>query len=96
MEGVPAPIVIRNGDVFEPGRMAHVSWLFVGLLACAVLVLVGAEWPRLVRHLGIPSARERRRARKKGHLRLVRSDTDDFAASVERDLAQLPTIDDRD
>jgi hypothetical protein len=76
--------------------MDAVSWVFVGLLALAVLVLAAAEWPRLGPRLRVASPAERRRARRKRHLRLVRSDTDDFAASVERDLAQLPTIDDRD
>ena len=75
--------------------MGHVSWVFVGLLACAVLVLIGAEWPRLGQRLSAVTGHERR-ARNKRHLRLVRTDTDDFAASVERDLEQLPTIDDRD
>jgi hypothetical protein len=72
-----------------------VSWVFAGLLACAVVVLVAAEWPRLAARFPRPRAAERPRARRKGHLRLV-DDSDDFAASVERDLAQLPTIDDRD
>jgi hypothetical protein len=35
--------------------------------------------------------------RRKGHLRVVRDEPDDdFARSVERDLAALPTIDERD
>jgi hypothetical protein len=73
-----------------------VSWVFVGLLACAVAVLVAAEWPRLSARLGVERRRERERARRKRNLRVVRTETDDFAASVQRDLAQLPTIDDRD
>ena len=78
-------------------RMAHVSWVFVGLLACAVVVLIAAEWPRLSRRVGLSQRRERERARRKASWRVIRSDdTDDFAASVQRDLAQLPTIDDRD
>jgi hypothetical protein len=79
--------------------MNHVSWVFVGLLACAVVVLIAAEWPRLVRKAGWTRRRERERARRKASWRVIRSegdDTDDFAASVQRDLAQLPTIDDRD
>ena len=72
------------------------SWLFVALLASAVLVLVAAEWPRLARRAGLARRKERERARRKANLRLLRSDSDDFAASVERDLAQLPTIDERD
>ncbi|MDQ3876692.1 MAG: hypothetical protein M3322_14295 [Actinomycetota bacterium] len=72
------------------------SWLFVGLLAAAVLILIAAEWPRLARGTGLARRRERERARRKANLKLLRSDSDDFAASVERDLAQLPTIDERD
>lgn len=80
--------------------MLHVSWVFVGLLACAVAILVAAEWPRLSRLVNLDGRRTRERKRgggRKPQLRVVPSDdTDDFAASVERDLAQLPTIDDRD
>ena len=72
------------------------SWLFVGLLAAAVLVLIAAEWPRLARRTGLARRKERERARRKANLKLLRNDSDDFAASVERDLAQLPTIDERD
>jgi hypothetical protein len=54
-----------------------------------------------------PGAPRRRRApqpkreRRKSQLRLVRGeadadDADDFAASVERDLEQLPTLDESD
>jgi hypothetical protein len=71
-----------------------VSWLSVALLACAVLVLVGAEWPRLEQRLGLQSRRKRERARRKAQLRVLRSESEEFAASVERDLSSLPTIDD--
>jgi hypothetical protein len=73
-----------------------VSWVFVGLLAGAVLVLIAAEWPRLKSHLGIDErleARERRaRAERKSKLRVVRDETEEFEASVRRDLERLPTI----
>ena len=72
------------------------SWLSVALLACAVLVLIGAEWPRLAGLTRSLSRRERQRARRKANLRVVRTESDEFAASVERDLAQLPTIEERD
>jgi hypothetical protein len=71
-----------------------VSWLSVALLVCAVAVVIGAEWPRLSAKLGFEARRQRKRAHQKSQLRLLRSDTDDFAKSVERDLDQLPTIDD--
>ncbi|MDQ4029995.1 MAG: hypothetical protein M3168_03030 [Actinomycetota bacterium] len=70
------------------------SWLIVALLACAVAVLVAAEWPRLEGRLGIEARRKRDRQRRKASLKLLRNETEDFAASVERDLSQLPTIDD--
>ena len=72
------------------------SWLSVALLACAVLVLIGAEWPRLARHTGFEARRQRERARRKSQFKLLRTESDEFAASVERDLSQLPTIEETD
>ena len=72
------------------------SWLYIALLALAVAVFVGAEWPRLQPRLGMDARRRRQRARRKSALRVVETDADDFAASVERDLAQLPTIEETD
>jgi hypothetical protein len=74
-----------------------VSWLIVALLACAVAVLIAAEWPRLEGRLGVEGRRKRQRQRRKASLKLLRTESEDseeFAASVERDLSQLPTIDD--
>jgi len=73
-----------------------VSWFAVVLLACAVLVLVAAEWPRLDGRLGAEARRRRERARRKAGLKVLRSESDDFAASVQRDLANLPTIEERE
>jgi hypothetical protein len=77
-----------------------VSWLYIALLALAVALVVGAEWPRLETRLGArigPDARRKRdRAKRKTALRVVPDDARDFAASVERDLANLPTIEDAD
>ena len=73
------------------------SWLYIALLAIAVVLVAGAEWPRLEKRLGGDARRSRERARRKARFRVVRDDeADDFAASVERDLANLPTIDDRE
>lgn len=73
------------------------SWLYIALLAAAVILVAGAEWPRLEERFGGEPRRRRRRAKRKASLRLVRNDeADEFAASVERDLANLPTIDDRE
>jgi hypothetical protein len=74
-----------------------VGLLWIAMMALAVAVLVLAEWPRLAARL--PSRKERRRRRRRKDLRLVHppsDETDDFAASVERDLARLPTIQERD
>ncbi len=74
------------------------SWLYIALLAAAVVLVAGAEWPRLEERFGGESRRRRERARRKAkaHLHVVGDDeADEFAASVERDLANLPTIDDR-
>jgi len=81
--------------------MLLVSWLSVALLACAVLAVIGAEWPRLRERLGIEGRRRRQRARRKSQWKVVRGeaedgDAEDFAASVERDLEQLPTLDESD
>jgi hypothetical protein len=77
-----------------------VSWLYIALLALAVAVVVGAEWPRLESrlggYLGADARRKRDRTKRKTALRVVPDDADEFAASVERDLANLPTIEDAD
>jgi hypothetical protein len=76
--------------------MSHVSWLFIGLLAAAVVVLAAAEWPRLANRLGARTREQRARAKRKAQLRLLRTESDEFAASVQRDLENLPTIEEHD
>ena len=81
--------------------MAAVSWLSVALLACAVVTVIGAEWPKLRERLGLEAHRKRQRAKRKAKWKVVRGesedvDAEDFAASVERDLEQLPTLDESD
>jgi hypothetical protein len=73
-----------------------VSWLYIALLALALTVVVGAEWPRLGVHVGADARRRREREKRKAAFRVVPNEADDFAASVERDLAQLPTIEETD
>lgn len=71
----------------------------VVLLAAAVVLLAAAEWPRLSARLGGDAFASRRRARRKARLRVIRTppdESDEFARSVQRDLASLPTIDPRD
>ncbi len=64
------------------------------LLLVAVLLVAGAEWPRLSDRLGLERRAARKRRRRKDRLTVVHGGPidDDFAASVERDLANLPTI----
>jgi hypothetical protein len=90
------PLSATEVNWFRAGRMAPVSWLSLALLLCAVAVVIGAEWPRLTERLGAEARRKRERARRKAQLRVLRSESDEFAASVERDLDQLPTIEDYD
>ena len=73
------------------------SWLYIALLAVAVVLVAGAEWPRLDERFGADSRRRRQRAKRKESFRVVRDDeADEFAASVERDLANLPTTEDQE
>jgi hypothetical protein len=75
-----------------------VSVVWIALLAGAVAVLAAAEWPRLDRRFGLEARRGRERERRKANLKVIRSDEslEEFAASVERDLSRLPTIDERE
>jgi hypothetical protein len=75
------------------------SVIAVVLLAAAIALVVAAEWPRLGALLGLDARRSRDRKRRKSRLRVVPDEldeSDEFARSVERDLAKLPTIDERD
>ena len=65
------------------------------MLVAAVVLLGAAEWTRVAK---IGEARtQRRRANRKSRLRVVENEPDDdFARSVERDLAALPTIDEHE
>ena len=79
--------------------MSDVSIVAIVLLACAVLVLVGGEWPRLSERFGAPAWAARSRRRRKERLQLIQGreeGDDEFAKSVERDLANLPVIEERD
>jgi hypothetical protein len=63
------------------------------LLALAVLLIAGAEWPRLAGRFGTDARASKARVRRKRKLKVVQGEgEDDFAASVERDLANLPVI----
>ena len=66
----------------------------IALLALALAAVIGAEWSRLGARYGRDARAGRERARRKAALKLVRSETEEFEASVQRDLAELPTIED--
>jgi hypothetical protein len=68
------------------------------LIVCAVLLIAGAEWPRLSQRFGGDARRKRDRRRRKERLTVVSGEPerDDFAESVQRDLENLPVIEERD
>ena len=77
------------------------SWPFIVLLVFALVVLAGAEWQRLASmrglgRLGAEARNARARQKRKANLKLIRSESEEFAESVQRDLADLPTIEEKD
>jgi hypothetical protein len=73
------------------------SPIAIVLLIAALVIVAAAEWPRVSGMLGMDGRRQRRRRRKsKANLHVVHPDHEEFARSVERDLAALPTIDEKD
>lgn len=66
------------------------------LLGCAALLVLAVEWSRVSgRFEGLRT--ERSRTRRRRRLTVVEGgEDDDFAESVERDLANLPVLDKRD
>lgn len=66
------------------------------LLVLAVAAVIGAEWPRLSARYGNEARRRRERSKRKGQLKLLRTERDEFEASVARDLDNLPTIEESD
>jgi hypothetical protein len=70
------------------------------LLVATVLLVIGAEWPRLTERFGSPAWARRSRQRRKERLTLIQGDDrpedDDFVKSVERDLADLPVIEEHE
>ena len=72
----------------------------ISLLALAVAAVIGAEWPRVSARFGAEARSGRDRARRKAALKIVqtdlRSESEEFAESVKRDLAELPTIEESD
>jgi hypothetical protein len=66
------------------------------MLVAAVVLVAAVHAGRLPGVLRLDRGRNRKRSKRKSALRVVETDPDEFARSVERDLAALPTIDDHD
>jgi hypothetical protein len=73
------------------------------LLVVAAVLVVAVEWTRIRRPAARSSGlsmrsswRQGRRRRGRPKLEIVRPESEEFARSVERDLAALPTIDEHD
>jgi hypothetical protein len=64
----------------------------VFLLVAAATLVIGAEWPRLAPRFGNEARRRRDRAKRKSQLKLLKTESDEFEAAVQRDLENLPTI----
>jgi hypothetical protein len=73
-----------------------VSWPWIVLLVLAVAVVIGAEWSRVGSFVGADARRQRERKRRKASFKVIRSEEEEFAESVQRDLAELPTIEEKD
>jgi hypothetical protein len=86
-----APSSARDASI-----LGCMSLFGVVLLVAAAVLVLAAEWPRIAARTGLDERARRARGRRQSHLRVVESDTDDFARAVERDLANLPTIDPRE
>ena len=83
---------LRSG--FYNGR---VGLFAVVLTVCALLVVLGAEWPRIARRVGVEARQTRLRRRRKERFTVIDGERDDdFAESVERDLANLPVTEELD
>jgi len=69
------------------------------LFACALVLIAGVEWPRVSARFGADARASRKRARRKESLTVIEGEAsrdDDFQASVERDLANLPVLEESD
>ena len=72
------------------------SWPWIVLLVLGIAVVIGAEWSRVGSLVGADARRQRERNRRKASFKVIRSEEEEFAESVQRDLAELPTIEERD
>jgi hypothetical protein len=74
-----------------------VSIFAIVMLTLAVALIIAAEWPRLGARFGSRARATRARSRRKREFTVIEGEReDDFAASVQRDLENLPVIEERD
>jgi hypothetical protein len=74
-----------------------VSIFAIVMLTLAVALIIAAEWPRLRARFGSRARATRARSRRKREFTVIEGEReDDFAASVQRDLENLPVIEERD
>jgi hypothetical protein len=85
-------------EPLAPDYNESVGVVALVLIACAVGLVLGAEWPRLAGRVARAERRgpvRRKRRRGKGELTLVESepgDAGEFERSVARDLENLPVL----
>jgi hypothetical protein len=74
-----------------------VSPFAIVMLVAAIVLVAAVHTRKLPERLSLEARRRRKRVRRRSGLRIVESEPDDdFVAAVERDLAALPTIEERD
>src|SRR4029077_4767378 len=56
----------------------------IALLIGTVAAVIGAEWPRVSARFGSEARQRRERTQRKSQLKLLRTETEEFAASAER------------
>ncbi len=72
------------------------SWPFLVLLVLAAALVVAAEWERLGGRIGRDARDARTRQKRKAGLTLIRTEEEEFAESVQRDLDRLLTTEEKD
>jgi hypothetical protein len=72
-------------------KISHVGIFALVLAVSALLLILAAEWPRISERVGTDAWAARSRRKRRDRLTVIEGEgDDDFAASVERDLANLP------
>ena len=86
----------KLGEPLAPDYNESVGVVALVLIACAVVLVAGAEWPRLAGRIERDRpVRRKRRRRRKSDLTLVEGevgDRDEFERSVAQDLENLPVL----